>query len=83
MATVSLEDLFSEIDGKEFATRRELERAVVDVFNRHVSELPVGFTYEDALEAALSRGWFDVSGFEDHGVRVNLHANGLLETAGS
>ena len=82
MTSVTLEELFNELNGRDFATRRELETAVVDVFNRHVSELPVGFTYEDAIEAALVAGWLDVSGFQGHGVRVSLPADGAqLSTA--
>jgi hypothetical protein len=72
MQTVSLEDLFRDLDGQEFETRRALEEAVVEVFNRHISAFPVGFTYEDALEGARTHGWLDVSGFERHGVRVRL-----------
>ncbi len=74
MEPVSLADLFREMDGREFETRQELEHAVVEVFNRHISAFPVGFTYEDALEAARAFGWLDVSGFEGHGVRVSLPA---------
>jgi hypothetical protein len=77
MAKVTLEELFCELDGRDFGTRRELEKAVVEIFNRHVSDLPVGFTYEDAIEAARESGWLDVSGFSNHGVRVNLHPNGM------
>ncbi len=82
MTNVTLDELFRELDGKDFATRRELEMAVVEVFNRHVSALPVGFTYEDAIEAARVAGWLDVSGFPGHGVRVSLPSDEMrLSTA--
>lgn len=71
MARVTLRDLFVELNGKHFETRMDLEAAVVEVFNRHITELPVGYSYKDAIEGARVEGWLQTNG-GGHGVRVAL-----------
>jgi hypothetical protein len=71
MARVTLQQLFEDLDGQHFATRHKLEEAVLEIFNRHVTELPVGFSYMDAIEGARSEGWLHTNG-EGHGVKVAL-----------
>lgn len=71
MARVTLRDLFQELDGKHFDTRQALEEAVLEVFNRHVAELPVGYSYKDAIDGALEEGWLQTNG-NGHGVKVTL-----------
>jgi hypothetical protein len=71
MPSVTLEDLFKEIDGMYFASRRELEGAVLERFNQHVAELPVGYSYKDAIDGARSRGWLITNG-DGHGVKVRI-----------
>jgi len=71
MALVTLADLFRDLNGDYFETRQAFEEAFVVVFNRYVTELPVGFSYEDAIEAARAKGWLKTNG-DGHGVRVSL-----------
>jgi len=54
---VTLEDIFRPIDRKYFRCRRELEEGVLDEFNKHITKLPIGFSYKDAIEGARERGW--------------------------
>lgn len=77
MTRITLVDLFEDLRGKRFDNRRELEEAVVEVFNRHVSELPVGYSYMDAIDGARAHGWLVTNG-TPHGVRVDLA--GMLPT---
>jgi hypothetical protein len=71
MVRVTLQDLFQDLDGQHFETRQTLEAAVIDVFNRHVTELPVGYSYKDAIEGARAQGWLRITG-GGHGVKVTL-----------
>jgi hypothetical protein len=71
MERVTLQDLFEDLNGRYFSTRQELEEAVLKSFNEHVTELPVGFSYMDAIEGARAEGWLETNG-EGHGVKVQL-----------
>jgi len=71
MARVTLLDLFRDLDGKSFQSRRELEEAVLVIFNRHVAELPIGYSYKDAIEGARAEGWLQTNG-GGHGVKVTI-----------
>jgi hypothetical protein len=73
MDRVTLPDLFAELQDQHFDNRRQLEEAVVDAVNRHLDELPIGFSYHDAIDAAGARGWLQTNG-GGHGVRVDLGA---------
>jgi hypothetical protein len=68
MAAVTLRDLFGELNGKEFKDRQDFEQHVIEVFNRHVGELPIGYSYQDAIEGALLSDWLEP--VDGHGVRV-------------
>jgi|HubBroStandDraft_1064217.scaffolds.fasta_scaffold179840_3 hypothetical protein len=70
MARVTLMDLFNDLEGRHFASRQELEGAVLEIFNRHVTELPIGYSYKDAIEGARSNGWLDAD--NGQGVTVRL-----------
>ena len=74
MACVTLQDLFAELDGQRFENREALEVAVLGVFNSHLGELPIGYTYHDAIEGARTEGWLRTNG-SPHGVRVVLGAS--------
>jgi hypothetical protein len=74
MKRVTLEDLFSDLEGRHFANRQEFEEAVIESFNRHVTELPVGYSYKDAIEGARSRHWLETNG--GNGVTVRVAAVG-------
>jgi hypothetical protein len=71
MTQVTLKDLFRDLDGEYYENRQAFEEAVVEVFNRHVAELPVGYSYEDAIEGARVEGWLKTNG-GGHGVQVSL-----------
>lgn len=71
MAPVTLIDLFADLHGEHFASRHEFEEAVLAVFNRHVAELPIGFSYQDAIDGARARGWLITNG-GSRGVSVDL-----------
>jgi hypothetical protein len=40
-----------------FESREDLEQRVIDAFNKHVAELPIGYSYKDAIEGARLSGW--------------------------
>lgn len=71
MTTVTLNDLFADLDGRQFDNRRDFETAVLEVFNQHVSDLPIGYSYVDAIDGARARGWLVTTGGA-RGVRVHL-----------
>lgn len=71
MSQVTLQDLFRDLDGRHFESRQAFEAAFVDVFNRHVAELPIGYSYMDAIEGARAQGWLHTNG-HGHGVTVSL-----------
>jgi len=73
MPGVTLPDLFAELQDRHFDNRRQLEEAVVEAVNRHLGELPIGFSYQDAIDAAGAQGWLQANG-GGHGVRVDLGA---------
>ena len=75
MVGVTLEQLFSELSGAQFDGRTQLEEAVVVVVNKHVGELPIGFSYRDAIEAARNAGWLAVT---DAGLQVHVD-NGVAQ----
>ena len=69
MARVTLRELFQELDGREYATRKQFEKAFLKVFNRCVTQLPVGYSYMDAIDGARAEGWLHTNG-HGHGVKV-------------
>jgi hypothetical protein len=71
MERVTLRGLFEELDGRKFPTRQQLAEAVLEVFNRHLTELPVGYSYMDAIEGARAEGWLHTNG-DGHGVKVSV-----------
>jgi hypothetical protein len=71
MERVTLRDLFAELNGKHFETRMAFEAAVVEVFNRHLAQLPVGYSYKDAIEGARVEGWLETNG-DGHGVSIRV-----------
>ena len=71
MTLVTLTDLLKELEGEHFDNRRALEEAVVKVFNEHVADLPIGYSYKDAIEGARTEGWLETNG-DGHGVTVRL-----------
>lgn len=70
MAAVTLRDLFEELDGRQFENRQEFEQEVIDAFNKHVAELPIGYSYKDAIEGARLSGWLVTD--NGHGVTVDV-----------
>jgi hypothetical protein len=74
MASVRLSDLFAELQDQHFENRRQLEEAVIGAVNRHVGALPIGFSYQDAIDAAGVQGWLQTSA-GSHGVHVDLSAS--------
>jgi hypothetical protein len=74
MANVTLFSLFSELDGRHFETRQQLESAVLEIFNRHLVDLPVGYSYEDAIEGARAFGWLVPATVPGHGVEVSVRS---------
>jgi hypothetical protein len=74
MAGVTLRDLFMSLNQQSFNTRQDLEEAVLAVFNEHVTELPAGFSYQDAIDGARAAGWLHASG-NGHGVTVLVPAS--------
>lgn len=51
------EDLFREMDGREFPSYRELEAAVIDLFNQHLRDFPPHYSYRDAIVWADRHSW--------------------------
>ncbi len=71
MTHVTLEQLFEALDGQSFPTRQKLEEAVLEIFNQHVTEMPIGYSYMDAIEGARANGWLHTNG-DGHGVEVSI-----------
>ena len=80
MASVTLPDLFADLQDRHFECRRELEEAVIEAVNRRVGELPIGFSYNDAIDAARVEGWLRPND-GSHGVRIDLGAAQPAATA--
>lgn len=80
MAGVTLPDLFAELQDQHFENRRQLEEAVIEAVNRRVGELPIGFSYHDAIDAAGVQGWLRTND-GSHGVRIDLGAAQPAATA--
>lgn len=55
--TYTTEDLFREIDGKEYRSYRELEEEVIHLFNRHLGDFPPHYSYRDAIAWADHKRW--------------------------
>lgn len=51
------EDLFREIDGKEYDSYRELEEAVIALFNQHLQDFPPHYSYRHAITWADRNRW--------------------------
>ena len=77
MPGVTLKDLFKELEGQHFSNRQELEKAVLDIFNQHVADLPIGYSYKDAIEGARLSGWLITNG-DGGGVTVKVREADLL-----
>lgn len=58
----STEDLFREIDGEEYGSYRELEEAVIALFNAHLEDFPPHYSYRDAIVWADRNEWLRPSG---------------------
>ena len=71
MAAVTLFDLFAGLNGEKYGNRQDLEEAVLDVVNSHLGELPIGFSYRDAIDGARREGWLRPNGTPT-GVVVDL-----------
>jgi hypothetical protein len=62
MAIVTLTEIFTPLDGHHFDSRNEFEKAVVEVVNEHITELPIGFSYKDAIDGARRNRWLETNG---------------------
>jgi hypothetical protein len=69
---VTLKDIFRHLDGLSFSSRSKLEKAVCAAFNVYVGRLPVEFSYKDAIDGALERGWLKTKRDRSPGVKVVL-----------
>lgn len=56
------EDLFSEIDGRDFSSYSEFEQEVIVLFNRHLGEFPPHYSYRDAIVWADRNHWLHPTG---------------------
>ena len=70
--TITLRDFFAAIDGEYYGSRMEMERGVVDEYNKHITEWPVGYSYKDTIEGALAYGWFRTNPDGSPGVRIDI-----------
>jgi hypothetical protein len=77
-----LEDIFRQMEGESYETRQELEAAVLEVFNRHIADFPVGYTYKDAIEGARSLEWLRTTP-PGQGVKVVLAKQDLRDELAS
>ncbi|MFI5271049.1 MAG: hypothetical protein ACHQT9_03335 [Candidatus Saccharimonadales bacterium] len=53
----TLANLLENFDGQFYGCRQELDIAVVEATNANIINLPIGFSYKDAIDGALERGW--------------------------
>jgi hypothetical protein len=68
---LTLEDLFSPLDGKTFSNSKEFDQAVVDICNEHLGELPVGFKYRDAIDGSIEKKWL-IARYNDPSITVEI-----------
>jgi hypothetical protein len=67
-----LERYFAVLNCQSFGSRNDFERAVIDqVVNPNKANLPIGFSYKDAIEGAIRRRWLKVNR-EIAGVTVEI-----------
>jgi hypothetical protein len=50
-------DLFRPLDGRDFACDRELQEAVLKIFNAHLAEMPPGYLYTQLIDWGRWQGW--------------------------
>ncbi|HEX8207465.1 MAG TPA: hypothetical protein VF587_15485 [Solirubrobacteraceae bacterium] len=74
MSEFTLETLFRDaaLDGKWFESKQQLEETFVEVFNRHISEMPPSYSYGAVLAWAQRQGWLVRNG--KGGVTVDVDA---------
>ena len=51
------EEVLAQLEGRQFSTYRDLQEAVVSLFNQNLSRFPSGYTYRHVLEAAIKNNW--------------------------
>lgn len=70
--SVSSADLFKEINNTEFANYGELERKVLELFNRNLSRLPPHYSYLQLIAWGKRQGWIERVGEESYRVTLGL-----------
>lgn len=48
--------LFAELE-KQYSRYEDLENAIVNIYNKHLRELPPGYTYKRLLEWGVQNRW--------------------------
>lgn len=71
MPRFSSRDLFAALDGQVFRTQRDLQTAVLELYNRHLADFPPDYGYVELVEWGISNGW--VIPDEGGGVRIQVH----------
>ncbi len=50
-------EMFHEIRGEKYSTRRALADAICMYMNDHMSDFPPGYSYDDAIRWACRNSW--------------------------
>jgi hypothetical protein len=61
--------LFAELNKQEYSRYQDLENAVIDVYNKHLRELPPGYSYRRLIELGRQKRWIIE---EAGGFRISL-----------
>lgn len=62
----SIEDLFTELEGRDFQGEYEFRDAVIEGFNENLGYFPPDYSYLDAITWAHRQGWLTVEGSTIH-----------------
>lgn len=54
--------VFTELNGRAFATYRALEEAVLKEFNNNLADFPPGYTYRNLIEWGEQKRWIQKVG---------------------
>ena len=54
--------IFSELNGRAFQNHGDLEKVIVEYFNKYLSEFPPRYYYTHLMEFAKTNGWLRKEG---------------------
>lgn len=61
-------EIFRELNGRAFKDRKTFERAVLDVFNKHLHDVPPGYSYMNLIAWGEENEWVVKAGKRGYAV---------------